>query len=1146
MNARVSSALLVAGALGCVLTGAVHAARPAPPPEPLVTPIIVHPREIDRDSSRVDDDLETRTKGIRSKLAMEKHPGKRAVLQASLDELVKVELVFSNRITQEQIDGFLALGGRIDHVYQAVSYGWTGSAPLGALESLPEAMGESLVAVIRDRPIHATLDEATQCGRVRPVWANGFAGTGGLGGDTNTTIAILDSGVDASHQDLQLRKEYWKDWTATNYANATDYNGHGTHVSSIASGTGSAGGTSGTLYYTDMDDASTGTIYSTPIHIASGTVTTFTSTAKWHGGGLTNFYQQYRADGGTGGYTAIATVNGASPQTLTSNFTSGANQYRAYVAPNGAGVNKYVIKNSVTNYPASADSRYRFLGVAPGCQWAGIKVLLDDNSGWSTDFGEGVDDCVTQKVAHNIKVANMSLGIGGSPGIDETLRAKVNTAVNNGIVMCISAGNDGPGTGGTHEIDDPGRAALAITVGSSNDINQLTRYTSCGFSSPGSNEDQKPDLLAPGGSWYYSGILAAETNHGDMQNNFTEQQANDYHCMCGTSMASPFVAGAAAIVVQALESSGVSWDFNSSATALQVKMLLCASATETNQNREVSSGTNPTLGRASTPKDDYEGYGIINPDAAAEAVLLPYYNGPLCDSSAGGYHGRRAWGRRVSLPRMKAVTFDLAVPMFSDYDLYLYSSVPDAKGNPVILASSCNAGADTDESITYTATDTETDYLMIKRVTGTGTWTLTGTTDSDAPDPGSATSPQYANSWPVTVSYSGAHDHGTSGLKKIELWYKKGSGGAWTNSTLTQTGASGSFNFTGTAGDSYYYFDLVAEDNAGNRSAEASGSGECSMIFDQTPPSTPGYPSTGSAYKTTGSITWTWDASTDNMSGVASYRCAVGSTPDGEDLGTGDTPTTSYTIAGQLGSAYFCKVKARDNAGNWSGYLGDWLGTTYVEHGGIGIGAAKQLPFQQEAGPSVGLSGLVLTNAYGWPYTMFYVEQQGHVAGIRVEPLSQISWGYPGAFVQIGGRMSTTADHEKYIANATIFPTGDGLEGYPPVYLSNKRLGGGDYHWNWDTFAGQQGVLGGVGLNNIGLWVRTTGHVAGISEDRYTYWINDLSISNSMYTSIQVIDENRPILQVGNYVIVTGALSCGWDGEFLHPVIHVPLLWWWM
>jgi hypothetical protein len=157
-------------------------------------------------------------------------------------------------------------------------------------------------------------------------------------------------------------------------------------------------------------------------------------------------------------------------------------------------------------------------------------------------------------------------------------------------------------------------------------------------------------------------------------------------------------------------------------------MLLSATATETNADREVGSGANPALGRASTPKDRHEGYGLINPDAAIEAVTLTYAGTTVSDLTNGGHYDRRAWARKVSLFSGQAALLSLAVPGTADFDLYLYSGTPDAKGNPVILAASAAAGLDADESISYTPSTTETGYLVVKRVSGSGTWTLNGPT----------------------------------------------------------------------------------------------------------------------------------------------------------------------------------------------------------------------------------------------------------------------------------------------------------------------------------------------------------------------------------------------------------------------------------
>jgi serine protease AprX len=196
----------------------------------------------------------------------------------------------------------------------------------------------------------------------------------------------------------------------------------------------------------------------------------------------------------------------------------------------------------------------------------GIQWIIDNkDTAWA-----GVDESL-----HGIDIISLSWGItshegGGSDGSDMHSMI-LDVAMEEGIVVSVAAGNDGPNNDG---LSGMGSSDLSITVGATDDGNTITREddTIASYSSRGPRRDNgdgnplnelKPEVTAPG-----TNIIQAEgcvTSGGCNNLLGGDASSNTYTSRgSGTSYAAPAVSGILALMIEA----------NPNLTAFEMKEIL--------------------------------------------------------------------------------------------------------------------------------------------------------------------------------------------------------------------------------------------------------------------------------------------------------------------------------------------------------------------------------------------------------------------------------------------------------------------------------------------------------------------------------------------------------------------------------------------
>ena len=225
---------------------------------------------------------------------------------------------------------------------------------------------------------------------------------------------------------------------------------------------------------------------------------------------------------------------------------------------------------------AAKDDNVGVVGVAPEVRLYALKVLSSSGSGsWSN-----VIAALEWTVNNGVHIANLSLGSSVDPG-DIVASAFENTETA-GVVVVAAAGNSGNRSGRGEKIGYPAVYESVIAVGATDKNDKRASFSSTG---------SELELMAPGVT-----INSTKLGGGYVEFN-------------GTSMASPHVAGSAALVI-------------------------AAGITDTNGNgrindevRQVMNNTAEDLG--DTGRDSKYGYGLVSVVAAVASVAPPVAAGTI-------------------------------------------------------------------------------------------------------------------------------------------------------------------------------------------------------------------------------------------------------------------------------------------------------------------------------------------------------------------------------------------------------------------------------------------------------------------------------------------------------------------------------------
>ncbi len=316
--------------------------------------------------------------------------------------------------------------------------------------------------------------------------------------------------------------------------------------------------------------------------------------------------------------------------------------------------------------------------------------VLGKCGGYTSDIADAITwtsgGTVTGVPANANKAKVLNLSLGGTGACDATTQSAINGARSRGAVVVVAAGNDNMNVSNA----SPANCSGVIAVAATGKTGGRASY---------SNYGTLVDVAAPGGDGSYSVI--STLNSGT-----SSPGSDNYAGYQGTSMATPHVAGTAALMFAAkstLTPDQVESMLKSTARAFPATCSGCGTGIV-----DATAAVNAALGTTPPPTTTVNETESNNTLATANLVSTTgtTVNGTMSSSTDTDYF-------RVDLPAGKTLSATMTPNSSSDYDLYIYNS------SGTLLSSSENgAGAVDSASSANTGTTAASRYVRVVYYSG--------------------------------------------------------------------------------------------------------------------------------------------------------------------------------------------------------------------------------------------------------------------------------------------------------------------------------------------------------------------------------------------------------------------------------------------